>query len=594
MFTKHRFIQLLLLTFLLQLTNCGRNQEVTKIIEEPTPPPIELIKASLNGDIRSSNGVPLPNVSISLLQSETTTNQNGYFNLKESLVPKSGTSLVIKHDNYFDEYSLFTTEVGANNYQSITLQPVENSYSFDNSEGFEWSSPQGFSLKINPFTIQDQNGSPVEGKVSIAINWSVIDDQNNLAKVFQNQRAINIESDEIAVQHEIVLQLQLSNSGASNLVVADLQIEMPLATVNLPQPILNEMSSWKLDAQSGFWLESGAISVESETLKSTLPIGNIWSFGHPLNFSTVSGTLLLDNEQSQSKLPFKEIRLYEQGHPSKPTQLFTDHLGRFDLFLPQNKLYRVEVPSSCNQELQIVSPNTWVNPAALASIEVIENEDIATLKKRFVDCEDEPISEGYLLVKENGKVIQTIPLNDLDSGRVYLPVCSSADIKFDLYDQKFGRSWEGLSRTLVLNTFQSVSRLCDTVETYFKLTIGENTFEFANCQASILQDNQQPDNGRLIRLRAFDAPFTSNSDIVDLWIEGDSVGTFNIRSITYKLKAINNNLVTLNTNRINAQATISSVGATNESIEGNIQGTITPIGQGAMTISAQYNALRIN
>lgn len=590
----YRFSRLWILALFFLCICCGKNEVITVIDEEEPPKPIELIRVSLSGVVQDEQGIPLQEARVSIYNSSAQTDPNGYFTLKEVLAPKDGAPVIVSHNGYINSYSLITSEPTANNYQAINLAPLKNNFQFNTDDGFEWVSPEGIEIKIPPMAVLNEEGLFETGLVNISIHWNQAENINSGAEAFQIFRATNKQKEEVAIQHAGILQLAIQNVLGEELDAKEVHIVIPSSELSNSNIALDKLSSWTMDLTRGQWDEGHELSTNNQSIKTTLSQGRLWSIGAASNSVTIQGNLFFKNSQGEIRsFPFQGFKLISQDSGQDPIQLFSDDRGRFSFFTHTNTNYKIEVPSLCNQNLEVISPTDWVSPAGLSSIQLSSDGNRNWIRKRFTDCDGNAITEGYLLLKDDQAGDQLIPLNPSEDGTLYVPLCTSSGITFDLYDQTRNKIWTNLAPSLVLNTVQSVTRLCDTVPTYFNLQIDGQEFSFFRCQASFVADPQNT-NQQLIRLRAFNSPFTTNSDIVELWVEGTQSGVFDIRSITLKLRTFNNSVIDINKDRIEAQANIISLGDKNQGIEGNLEGPIRPIGLGTLAMTAQFNALRIN
>lgn len=591
---KYRFVPFLLVCSLLQLSNCGKNVEITKIDEEPPPQPIELIRASLSGNIQDLGAFPLEAAEVTLHETTTYTDPNGYFSFDKVLIPKDGGPLTVSYGNHFDSYHLLNSNAEANNYRSITLQPIQNTFQFNGEDGFEWTSGEGVFIRIPPMSVIDADGLIENDLISIAVKWENPVDSNDDIISLMDFSGKNSEAQEVVIQHAGILKVQMTNLLGRPLEAQGIQIQVPFDALQLEAGQLSNLRIWNLQTSSSYWKEAEAPEINNQFIETTLPKGKLWSFGVPTQFTLIEGVVNFDNGRGQQNpLPFQELLLIEESSNSATISFVSDDQGRYKLQLPRNVNYRVEVPDLCNQQLQLQEPISWVSAAALSSIILNGSHSRSLITKQFVDCDNEPITEGYLCLKSMGIADQIFPLNPLREGKINIPLCTTTDISFDLYDQKQDKTWTNLSPSLVLNNFQTVARLCDTVPTFFDLTLSSQEFLLAQCQVSIVDDPENPGNS-LTQLRAFNSPFTPNSDIVELLIEGDATGTFSIRSMTIKLRDFRNELIKVQKSQIETMANIQVFGEKNQAVGGNLQGTIETNDLGVVELTAQFNALRIN
>jgi len=588
---------LLRLSFLapiLLFVGCGKNEEIIRIEEEPIPEPIELIQASISGEVQTSDGAPIEGAQIGIYDAKTRTDENGYYQVSDELIPRQGALVEVAKDGFFTGYTLIQVQKGGKNYQPMQLATHGNFFQFENTNGFSWISPEGITLNIPPMGVTQSDGTPEAGLISVAIRWSSSDGP---ATDFSNQqiiRGIRESREEVAIQHGGILQLDIRNLSGEALTLTSAEFHLPVDQLAEPQGDIQDLALWHL-APDGFWRQADSIQLDGQHLITHLSGNRLWSIGLGGPLQTVEGQLLYKDQHEISRpLPFQAFEVLSQKGFSPPLDMVSDDKGRYRIYVPGDDRYQVRVPAVCGQDFSIHSPPDWAPATALSSIEIGYDMASPWQQRRFADCDGEPILEGYLCIKSGQLIEQIIPLQSSDSGRVYLPVCQPENVSFDLFDQEGMNLWSARSRFPFMKAEQGVIPLCDTLSVFFDLSINGNDYSFANCQAFLVKDDQHPGQ-KVIHLVAFNAPFTSQSDFIDMWIAGDAPGELGMQSIAFRIRSFQNDIIEgMESQVVDVRANIDLVGDVDQGVAGSIQGSMPANNQGVIELSAQFNALRLN
>lgn len=587
-------LRLTVLALIMLGTGCGKNEEIIRVEEEPFPEPVELIKASISGALQTTDGLPLENAQIEIYESLTSTDENGYFHLSDELMPKMGTLIEVRKEGFFNGYSLIQVPNSGRRFQPVHLSPRENIFQFDNSDGFTWTSPEGLELSILPMGVIRPDGTPAAGLVSVSVRWISPEGPSVDFSNLQIIRGFHESQGEVAIRHVGMLQMEIRDLAGNSLELASARLDIPIDQIQGSQPRIPDLELWQID-RYGFWRQADSLHLDGQNLNAHLTGSALWSIGTAGPIQKVDGQFFYKNPKGVTNpLPFQSFRLLAQKGISQPFDVISDDEGRYTLYLPSDNAYQVQVPDECGQIFSVTSPPDWVAPSSLNLIEISNDSLPAWTKKRFIDCEGAPILEGYLCIKSGQIKEQIIPLQPSDSGRVYLPVCQPENVSYDLYDQQGMNRWAPPSPYPFIRSEQEVISLCDSMVIFFDLTLEGTKYTFSQCQAFLVKEAKDPEK-RVIHLVAFDAPFSSRSDFIDLWITGDSPGVLGIQSITFRIKSFQNNIIEGTEAQVkDVRATIDRVGVIDGGISGSIRGNMLAGSTGAIELTAQFNALRLN
>jgi protocatechuate 3,4-dioxygenase beta subunit len=143
----------------LLLLGCKKNEDITQVeVLEPAPTPLN--EVALTGQVTDESGAPLSNVEIAVryrtdVFTETTTDEEGFYEFEAGTLPATGSLLEFKKPAYFDNYR--RVEPASETTVNVPLM----------AEGSQGLASSGLnpvdSMVLVQGNVLDQNGSPKEG-----------------------------------------------------------------------------------------------------------------------------------------------------------------------------------------------------------------------------------------------------------------------------------------------------------------------------------------------------------------------------------------------------------------------------------------------
>lgn len=408
--------KLLLISALLIVSACRK--DVDQFIPQPEEPDAEYVSAALLGKVHSLDGASVEGAQIRFHGSATATDASGFFFLPDVLAPSLNAVLEVSSPGFFTAYQRLAWTAGAELRADISLAPKNLTASLPNSTGGQIELQQGFWLEIPPQGLEYQTGDPFDGNAQIYAYWLDPSAPDFHQLVPAGAFGLDLDGAPRYLTSFGVLALDLSDENGLPLRTVpgktlDLHFPVPPSMSGIAP---SELSLWSFDPLKGAWKESATVSLFNQYYSAKTPSGLFWNVASSKPSVTVKGWI---KRPDGSPAQESQIRILDSGG-SFLAQGSAQNQGQFILSVPGNTPATLQLLDLCGgeqylQQLPSLQGNVSLNPIVLAQDEHI------LVKGTLLDCDEAPVSQGYIQILTGEKEV-LLPLVN-GSFSAWLPVC---------------------------------------------------------------------------------------------------------------------------------------------------------------------------
>jgi len=313
--------------------------EATETTEAPTSTTTPIAKAIQSGQIKDYlTGEGLANVKVSLGESTSTTDENGFYtltNLTET------TEAVVSFEK--DGYLLGSTEtqikdLSKDNTQSpnyIEYDMYSQDYQYDTEENIDSSR-----IFVDNSKCIDSNGNVYNGITSVKL--TIIDSSESaFLDVFPYAfKGININGTEVEFASYGLISVSLKDINGQILKLA--RGDTAILIFHVPTSERSQtIPLWYYDSEKDSWIEEGFAERQSNgTYRGEISHLGIWSMNRPIE--TDSGTYT-DRILYPDGTPATNLRVYAIGKNWISSDLSTDENGLFEINVLPGEEFTLEV-----------------------------------------------------------------------------------------------------------------------------------------------------------------------------------------------------------------------------------------------------------
>ncbi len=358
---------------------------------------IKQVTASFAGIIVRGDEKGLEGVNVTIGSNSTTTDENGAFFFTDITVQNNKAYFKATKAGYF--FGSRTIFAQAGKIHQVRIKML-NSYpigSFQNSVGGVVNLPEGGSLTFEAGDVAYPNGTPYTDQVLVAAKRIDPTTANGQLEMPGDLRAKDKDGKEMTLASYGMMAVELTDNSGNLLQVADGQtvdmtFEVPTSLVaNAP----SDIPLWYFDEDNGEWKEEGTATLSGNTYQGQVGHFSFWNCD--ANFPRVYFEARFINDSGQ---PLVNAWIsIELPNGSRRMAMTTQDgwVGGEVMANATMKLY-IQSEFGCGYSIQYIMDFTTTNlDVNLGDITVTLNPPITyTLTGTLVDCNDNPVSNGYI------------------------------------------------------------------------------------------------------------------------------------------------------------------------------------------------------
>ena len=366
--TKYIKQTILILSFATLLAGCGGGSSTGTTASTSTTPTVA-DKAVHSGQVKdSSTGNGLANVKVSLGESTTTTDANGFYTLSDLTTSEEA---VINFEK--EGYLLGSTQIqlkslsGDNTTSSNYLEYGMYAHDYQyNHESTEEISSSRIDIDASVSYI-DTKGNPYNG--TMAVELTILDnDEEALLTTFPGAfKGINTNGTLVQFDTYGLISISLKDSADNRLSFADSETATLVfkSISSLEKP--NTLPLWYYDYNQGLWVEEGYAELQEDgSYKGEISHLGTWSLNRPLEDEAGIYRGRIINEDGS---PMSDVRLYAVGENWIGSDLSTDENGMFEIEVIPGSSFQLKAYDYKNK----YGANYNGTIAAIASGEIVES-----------------------------------------------------------------------------------------------------------------------------------------------------------------------------------------------------------------------------
>jgi hypothetical protein len=405
---KNRLPGLLLVLILTALLasckkdNAPGNNGVIPIIPDFT----EKVSADISGFIVDENNKPAFNIEVSAGNKTTTTDEFGFFQINGAFVPEIAGLVKASKAGYFTGYKTFLAEEGGKTFINMKLLPQGNPGNIDASIGGSIDLPGGAKLTLpSNGVVVASSGAVYAGNVNIYTKYIDPADIEAVQKQSPGDaRGIDDENHLKLLNTYSMLATELKSGTGELLQIA------PGKQATITVPIPSSLSSsapatialWFFDETNGLWKKEGTATKNGNSYTGNVSHFSFWSGAVDLPLVQFSARIVNAASQPIANAAVGIRGASEQFNAGFGRFGYTDANGFIYGSIPANRPLILNVLTSCETEAYSHPFNAAASDIDLGTITGNLGQGMVTISGSVVDCNDQPVVNGYVQVYDNG------------------------------------------------------------------------------------------------------------------------------------------------------------------------------------------------
>jgi len=437
-YIKYSSIFLLLI---LMMTSC--REDSSDLIAEVTEGPVPVIKieASFNGQVIDYNEEPLKDVSISLGQQTSQTDENGYFEIS-GLANQNGAFIKADKSGYWEAYGNVLPSKEGTAFVKFKLKERTVSGIINTSQDQVVTLDNDSEISFKANSIVDKNGQSYSGNVSVFADYIDPTAEDFSLQMPGDLNALTLESEERILLSFGMMNVELESDSGEELNVnapTGLKFDIP---ESLGSTAPQEIPLWYYDDSTGLWMEEGSAILVDGYYQGEVSHFTLWNCDVPMPHVLLTGNVTARGPLSNSQV---FVTWVAEG---QTVSTFADENGDFSGKVPADAVLIVKMFDDCNKLIYEQEIGPLTEDFFLQIIIDTQLTDVFSVSGTLT-CEGAPVSEGYVFIQPNGSSYQLFAQTD-ENGEFSLEslVCDAETFTITATDINSGQQGEPQSYSI--------------------------------------------------------------------------------------------------------------------------------------------------
>lgn len=484
-----KYIILITLTGLLAWS-CREDSIITEEIEI-TPGPLITLETSLNGLVLDAESNPIENVTVTYRGDNFTTDENGYFKLRDIKAVFDGGMARFSKSGYLDNYKWFFPEQNDIAFLRVIMVKETAIGNLNPSQGGTFTMNGGATVTFPAGDIfQDKSTGEQVNPSSVQIYGHWYDPTDNrLAEVMPGDlRGINTEEQLVQLSTYGMVYVEMRD-GDRELQLRD-GVEAELS-FPLPEP-LNQTSSetiktWSFDEELAYWIEEGTATLVGDRYVTQVSHFSFWNCDAPFPVVHIRGRVI---NADGRPLPNVKVCITDLSRANTRAG-WTSANGIFAGKIPKDEPLEISIKDECGLKIWSSEIGPFSDDVDLGDIEISENTPVTVTG--VLECNGQPVRNGYALLVQNNGARFITETDQNGNYEITLIGCGLSKISIKGFDEDSNTTSADFT---IFENFGSeldagIIQVCDELEEFLTVKeFGNNTnSQFLNRMAR-LENNQ--------------------------------------------------------------------------------------------------------
>ncbi|MFD2915609.1 carboxypeptidase-like regulatory domain-containing protein [Psychroserpens luteus] len=465
---------------------------------DPDPNPIAFaqnfgseISRTFLGTVVDINNNPIENATISIGSSTASTDANGVFIINNATVNQRFGYVKAEKAGFIHASRAVVPSEGTNKVRITMLaETVVGTTSSGTEETITLQN--GASVALDGNYIKP-DGSTYSGNVTVIMHHLDPANENMADQMPGMLYAANAQNEERMLQTYGMLAVELRGDSGEDLNLAEgstAEITMPV-DASLMATAPSSIPLWYFDEVNGYWIEDGAATLVGNNYVGTVSHFSFWNCDIPAEAVNLCITIKDENDNLLSNL-YAQITSTQYGARGGNT----NQNGMVCGLVPSNESLELIVYDASGNICENSLYNGNIGPfTSDSSIEITTTNNSGewiteTVTGNFTDCNENPISEGYIRLTNN--VNSFLDMNFVEDGEFELSTvrCSSSSNIFKLYAVDYVNAQEtdsiSFTYTSPITNIGTIAA-CNTVDEFITYQVdgGDTYTEYFGIQGGL-------------------------------------------------------------------------------------------------------------
>ncbi|MFT3908685.1 MAG: carboxypeptidase-like regulatory domain-containing protein [Ferruginibacter sp.] len=398
------------------------------------PPPVETpdlttkVNASVSGFVIDETNAPVQGAEVKAgTAMPVTTDQYGYFEIKNTDVVKTAAFVTVSKAGYFKGIKTWGATAGKSAFFRIKLMTKTIAGTVDAAAGGNVTLPGGLAIGLPAGgVVVALNNAAYTGSVNVAVKWLNPEAADLTETMPGDLRGLDDAGTMKGLTTFGMAAVELTNASGELLQVASgkkATITMPLSSL-LSASAPTTIPLWYFDESNGLWKQEGSATKTGNSYVGEVSHFSFWNCDLPnatvpLTFTVVDGN---GNPVANAHVEIVPTTSNSWSHIGG----FTDPTGYVSVFVTPDNSYSLEIYSSCNFWGGTPDYSTTfsvTNVAVDLGNITVATSSSANITGTITDCNGSPVTNGHIIV-QNGYYFTSYSVDNTGSYNFNMILCN--------------------------------------------------------------------------------------------------------------------------------------------------------------------------
>ncbi len=411
------------LASILTFTSCVKEESITTLTTI-TSDPKQIITTTLHGRVVDENNAAIAGATVIYKSGNTPqtveTDEKGYYFFQDVRNKGNSAFLTVQHHGKFEAFRRMSVIPNRYNYTEIKMNDKTIIGQVSASTGGTLTHESGAKVTLPAQGIVDNNGNDYAGSVNVAMAWIDPSANDLAARMVGDLSGIDEEGQERSLGTFGMLQVELLDASGDELNItqgseAQLVFPVPVSMQsNAPQTI----PLWSYDEELGTWIQEGEATYTDGEYIGKVTHFSSWNVDWMTDPIEISGVVQWESDGNFIGGSYWQIYVTSEIIGQKGGWLCDN--GEFLFYnFPKNEEFILKILNPCGEIVYQETYGPYTENTDLGTIEVISDTDLLSVFGNAVDCDNNPVTEGYISV-------------DYNERRVNFPIDAEGNFTFSL------------------------------------------------------------------------------------------------------------------------------------------------------------------
>ncbi len=378
---------------------------------QPDPQPNDTIvdyvsrtRASVQGFVLDENNTPLAGVPVWADNNSTTTDEYGFYQFNNVLLPTAGSAIRVSRAGYYNASRAFS--LTANSFVEVKLMKRVVTGTINSGTGGSVTTPDGARVELPAGgVVVASSGTAYSGPVEVSAKWiNPSADPALIASMPGDARGLNKDNKLRFTSSLGMLAVELHGDAGQLLQIAagkEATITIPIVS-SLQGRAPATVSLWSLDEKNGFWKEEFTATKTGNSYVGKVSHFSFWEAATGLPVVMLRARIVNGASQPLVNTP---VIVTPAGVPWMAGYGrfgYTDAAGYINAVVPASSNLVVDVATRCATSLYSIPVTTTTADLDLGDIQGNLGQGAISLQGTVVDCSNNPVTDGYIQFYDGG------------------------------------------------------------------------------------------------------------------------------------------------------------------------------------------------